>query len=79
MGEKSRLAWRCHRGMREMDLLFETFLLDEYDNLSIEQKLLFDKFLDEADVDIYSWIIGTSNPENDAYTFFIRRLQKIHS
>jgi antitoxin CptB len=78
MAEKSRLAWRCHRGMREMDLMFEIFLRDEYDGLSTEQKQLFEKFLDEADVDIYAWITGSANPGIAGYSWFISRLQKVH-
>jgi len=65
--------------MREMDILFENFVQNDYDSLSQESKILFDKFLNEADVDIYSWITGNSTPETNDYTFFIKRLQNTHS
>ena len=79
MSDKSRLSWRCRRGMREMDILFERFVEDEYDNLTLEQRQLFESFLDEPDVDIYSWISGTTTPEIEAYKWFICQFQKIHS
>jgi antitoxin CptB len=79
MNDKSRLAWRCRRGMREMDILFEKFVQKEYDRLTREQKQLFDRFLDEPDADIYAWITGKNKPHNEAYNFFIRHLQDIHN
>ncbi|MGY8815045.1 MAG: FAD assembly factor SdhE [Gammaproteobacteria bacterium] len=79
MSEKSRLTWRCRRGMREMDILFEKFLQNDYDNLSQDNKVLFDNFLNEADVDIYSWITGNSTPETSDYNLFIKRLQETHN
>jgi len=77
MSNRSRLAWRCRRGTREMDTLFQQFLELEYDSLTPEQKSLFERFLDESDPDIYAWIMGNSTPGNTEYQFLIKRLQNI--
>jgi len=79
MSNKSRLAWRCRRGMREMDILFEKFVQSDYDLLSPQKKQSFECFVDETDVDIFSWITGKSIPDNDDYRYFISRFQTIHS
>jgi antitoxin CptB len=77
MSNRSRLAWRCRRGTREMDTLFQRFLGSEYDTLTPEQQLLFEQFLDETDPDIYTWILGSAKPANTQYNFLIQRLQRI--
>jgi succinate dehydrogenase flavin-adding protein (antitoxin of CptAB toxin-antitoxin module) len=62
--------------MREMDVLFGKFLEQYYDQLSSNEKALFDQFLDEPDVDIYAWIMERSAPEAPEYMNFVHKLQK---
>jgi len=63
--ERSRLAWRCRRGIREMDIVLQTFLNQSYDTLSDADKNSFAQLLDEADLDILNWIMGKDEPKND--------------
>ena len=63
--EHSRLLWRCRRGIREMDIVLQTFLNESYDSLSDVDKKIFSKLLDEADLDILNWIMGKDKPESD--------------
>ena len=65
-GERSRLLWRCRRGIREMDIVLQEFLNHSYDTLSDDDKNSFAQLLDEADLDILNWIMGKDEPENDA-------------
>ncbi|NNE37683.1 MAG: succinate dehydrogenase assembly factor 2 [Gammaproteobacteria bacterium] len=76
MNQHSRLLWRCRRGMREMDVLFGKFIENYYQDLSNEEKELFDLFLDEPDVDIYAWIMGRAVPETPGYVNFISKFKK---
>lgn len=78
MSVESRLLWRCRRGIREMDLLLEQFLADTFPRLNEKDKEYFELFLEEADLDIYSWIMGRSSPENPAYQKFITHLQQLN-
>ena len=64
-GERSRLLWRCRRGIREMDIVLQEFLNQSYDTLSDADKYSFAQLLDEADLDILNWIMGKDEPEND--------------
>lgn len=64
-GERSRLLWRCRRGIREMDIVLQTFLNQSYDTLSDTDKKSFAQLLDEADLDILDWIMRKGEPEND--------------
>ena len=47
--DKSRLRWRCRRGMLELDILLNNFLVNHYDNLSNDEKNIFDSMLDYPD------------------------------
>lgn len=79
MNNRSRLAWRCRRGMREMDILFERFLREDYDGLGVQQQAVFEAFIDVPDADIYSWLTGHTEPENEDYRYFVERLQAKNS
>nr|WP_309544955.1 succinate dehydrogenase assembly factor 2 [Alkalilimnicola ehrlichii] len=37
MSELSRLRWRCRRGTKELDIMFERFLAVGYEGLSTEE------------------------------------------
>jgi antitoxin CptB len=63
--ERSRLMWRCRRGIREMDIVLQAFLNESYDSLSDKDKDTFSQLLDEADLDILNWIMGKDTPVSD--------------
>lgn len=79
MGESSRLLWRCRRGIKEMDLLLETFVQRDYPALNRDEQQVFERFLDESDLDILAWITGRSEPTDPAYEQIIHRLQRINT
>ncbi len=64
MQPSSRVRWRCRRGIREMDIIFERFLADGYDTLDASQQNAFDALLDEADQDIYAWLLEQDTPKS---------------
>lgn len=77
MSTESRLRWRCRRGIKEMDLLLETFLNDVYPQLNKTEQQSFERFLDEMDLDMLSWITGKTQSGEPAYEKFIIRLRQI--
>tara|TARA_Y100000766_G_C18756392_1_gene531092 strand:- start:323 stop:568 length:246 start_codon:yes stop_codon:yes gene_type:complete len=54
-----------YRSTREMDIIFQKFwLYFKYNHSEIELQI-FKEFLNENDIDIYNWIIGTTDtPKN---------------
>ena len=58
-----RLRWKCRRGMLELDVLFERFLNQGYDQLSHAEQELFELLLEEPDPVIYNWLLGHEQPE----------------
>jgi len=56
-----RLAWRAHhRGTREADMLIGGFFDAHSDSWSEDECALFNAMLDEQDVDIMAWAVGTA-------------------
>jgi antitoxin CptB len=61
--ELKRLAWRAHhRGTREADMLIGGFFDVHSASWSATERALFAEMLDEQDVDIMAWAVGTAEP-----------------
>ncbi|MCH8079960.1 MAG: succinate dehydrogenase assembly factor 2 [Proteobacteria bacterium] len=63
MIQHSRLIWRCRRGIREMDILLQDYLETHYDGASSEEQNVFEELLEETDLDILSWIMQKTAPD----------------
>ena len=63
--KKSRLLWRCRRGIKEMDIIFQDFINHSYDQLTDDKKNSFSRLLDEQDLDILNWIMGKDKPNDN--------------
>jgi antitoxin CptB len=72
--ERSRLLWRCRRGIREMDIVLTEFLEQSYATLADDDKKAFVQLLDEPDLDILNWIMGKGEPEDVALKKIITRI-----
>ncbi len=58
--DTKRLHWRAHhRGTREADMMIGGFFDAHHAGWSAEQREMFARMLDEQDVDIMAWAIGT--------------------
>ena len=74
--KKSRILWRCRRGIKEMDIVLQDFIKDSYDELNNENKSAFSKLLEEQDLDILNWVLGKDKPEDKT---LIENIKKIRS
>ena len=79
MSELSRLRWRCRRGIKEMDLVFQRFLEQEYAELSEQEKELFEQILDESDLDILDWILERQDVANTHYEGLVKKFRQFKS
>jgi antitoxin CptB len=69
-----RLAWRAHhRGTKEADLMIGGFFDAHHRQWSAQERALFAAMLDEQDVDIMAWALGTATPPGP----MIAALQKL--
>jgi antitoxin CptB len=61
--ELKRLQWRAHhRGTREADMMIGGFFDAHSAAWGVEERAWFLQLLEEQDVDIMAWAIGTQQP-----------------
>ena len=75
MSERSRLVWRCRRGMKELDLVMLGYLDRHYDNAPAEEKAVFEQILEMQDPLLYGYVIGREQPEDPAVRDVIEKIR----
>ena len=53
-----RLAWRCRRGLLELDIVLARFIERHYPELDDAQRAAFDQLLDMPDAPLWDMITG---------------------
>lgn len=61
---RARIAWRCRRGMRELDLLLANFLTSGLKTLKRADLDDLEHLLEQPDQDILAWLTGAAEPED---------------
>jgi len=64
MTHRAKLKWHCQRGMRELDLLLEWFLVNRYEALSALDQAGFERLLDCPNEDLLAWLIRGDSPQD---------------
>jgi len=75
MSELSRLRWRCRRGMRELDFVFDRFLDKCYNDLTDQQKADFERLLEEEDDRLWAWLFQLEPVADEAYAPLIAHIR----
>ena len=57
-GEEGRLAWRCRRGMKELDLVLMRYLRERWSAASDAEKASFERILDLPDPMLAAYLTG---------------------
>ncbi len=52
--EQRRLAWRCRRGMLELDIVLQRFIAQHFNQLTLDELHAFDSMLDMPDNDLWN-------------------------
>lgn len=73
--EVARLRWSCRRGMLELDLLLQRFLVEQYLHLSRAEQTLFKALLNCLDQDLFAWLLGSRLPADDQFLPLIKKIQ----
>ena len=73
-----RLHWRAHhRGTKEADLMIGGFFDAHHASWDADELTLFATMLEEQDVDIMAWALGTAEPPARFFGVMIEALQKL--
>jgi len=58
-----RLAWRCRRGMLELDIVLQRFVANHFKGLNLAEMQAFDEMLELPDNDFWA-LLSTPNAAN---------------
>ncbi len=56
MNELSQYAFRCRRGMKELDVVLEHYLKGAFRQADVMEKQCFDELLELQDPQLFAWI-----------------------
>jgi antitoxin CptB len=73
--EYARLKWRCRRGMLELDLLLQPFVVEVYPTMTDDEKLQFHTLLDMQDQELLECLMLQQTPEDRALDHVIRKIR----
>ncbi|HEX2790293.1 MAG TPA: succinate dehydrogenase assembly factor 2 [Steroidobacteraceae bacterium] len=60
---RPRMAWRCRRGMKELDLLLSGWLDTQFERASDAQRRQFEALLELPDPQLAGYLLGGQRPE----------------
>lgn len=64
--EQRRLAWRCRRGMLELDIVLQRFVKEQFGGLTLAEMQIFDEMLELSDNDFWELIQSAAQVKYDA-------------
>lgn len=65
MENLQKLAWRCRRGTKELDVLMQKFLNEYYSNVSPDLQHAFESMLDMQDPELYDLLVGRQKSSDE--------------
>lgn len=75
--ELKRIRWRCRRGMRELDQLFERYLNREWPASSDTERGIFLQLLDCEDDKLWRWFMDYEQCPDVALASLIQRIRQL--
>lgn len=72
-----RIRWRCRRGMRELDQLFERWLDREWATASDAERGVFLRLLDCEDDRLWRWFMGYDTAADAELDALVRHMREL--
>lgn len=73
--EQRRLAWRCRRGLLELDIVLQRFVNQQFDGLTLDEMHQFDAMLDLPDTEFWNLIQGIEKQTNQSVQQVLNKLK----
>ena len=70
----SRLQWRCRRGLLELDLVLQAFLLEGYAALTLDERQHLDRLLELPDDTLLGYIQGRQQPADQYLQKILKKI-----
>ena len=74
-GKVNRLAWQCRRGMRELDELLNSFLLQCYGDLDETAQGTFARLLEYPDAVLLELLMGRMTPADKDVACIVQKIR----
>lgn len=71
-----QLQWQCRRGMLELDVILIPFLEKYFESLELKLQSAFSELLNQADPDLYTWIMGFGDCEKEEFKEIIQIIRQ---
>ncbi len=71
-----RLAWRCRRGMKELDLVLMRYLRERWPAASEQERARFEQLLELPDPLLAAWLTGNAPPPDADTAALLARLRE---
>lgn len=75
--ELRRLRWRCRRGMRELDQLFERYLDRAWRRAGEDERVVFLRLLETEDDKLWHWFMGNDAPTDADLAALVARIRSL--
>lgn len=75
MKQMKKLHWKCRRGMKELDILFEHYLYQHYQDANVTQQSAFETLVDMQDPLITDYLFERATPESDDIAAIIETMR----
>ena len=72
---RDRLAWKCRRGLLELDLVLDRFLRRHAAAMNDQELVLLGELLDHADNDLWEVVSGRSDRFDPRHGALVARLR----
>lgn len=78
--EQRRMAWRCRRGMLELDIVLQTFIAQHFDQMTMAEFHAFDELLSMPDNELWQ-VLGMKNlkVKNEHQQSIIKKLRQLYA
>jgi len=78
--EQRRMAWRCRRGMLELDIVLQAFIAQSFDQLTMAELHAFDELLSMPDNELWQ-VLGMKNlkVKNAHQQSIIQKLSQLYA
>ena len=72
--EVNRMRWASRRGMLELDLVLEPFVVARYQQLGEEDRQRYQQLMLCEDQDLFSWFLQRQLPEDEELRDIVRQI-----
>jgi antitoxin CptB len=73
--ERSRLRWRCRRGMRELDLMLNAWLEQAFERSSPQQRTDFEQLLELSDPELEGYLLRGARPDEPRQALLVQAIR----